>query len=216
MSDIRQTRREKICAHLLDVGGESTLADLHEWSALKLLCTHAPFSELMEGMVEDGLLRWDGTIFSLHSEGRALGESTRAAATAKKGKRKKSDAASDGEAAATPDPLAEPVVEIAAVAEPVAEPVVEIAAVAEPVAEPVAAQVIPAPPVEPVVAADQAAGHSHSHGHDHGHDHGHRDDAGAARPEPTAHARAPRPAPPEPPRGLLSRAKARIKRLLGR
>lgn len=204
MSDIRQTRREKICAHLLDVGGESTLADLHEWSALKLLCTHAPFSELMEGMVEDGLLRWDGTIFSLHSEGRALGESTRAAASAKKGKRKKPDAASDGE------PAAEPVVESAVVA----EPVVEIAAVAEPVAEPVAAQVIPAPPVEPVVAADQAAGHSHSH--DHGHDHGHRDDAEAARPEPPARPRAPRPAPPEPPRGLLSRAKARIKRLLGR
>ena len=204
MSDIRQTRREKICAHLLDVGGESTLADLHEWSALKLLCTHAPFSELMEGMVEDGLLRWDGTIFSLHSEGRALGESTRAAASAKKGKRKKSDGASDGE------PAAEPVVESAVVA----EPVVEIAAVAEPVAEPVAAQVITAPPVEPVVAADQAAGHSHSH--DHGHDHGHRDDAEAARPEPPARPRAPRPAPPEPPRGLLSRAKARIKRLLGR
>jgi hypothetical protein len=183
----------------LDVGGESTLADLHEWSALKLLCTHAPFSELMEGMVEDGLLRWDGTIFSLHSEGRALGESARAAAGAKKGKRKKADAVSDGE------PAAEPVEEVTAAPE----------AVAAPEAEPVVAQT-PAVPVEPTVPADQAAGHSHSHGHDHGHDHGHRDDAEAARPEPPARPRAPRPVTPEPPRGLLSRAKARIKRLLGR
>lgn len=70
--DIKQTRREKVVVRLLEEGGEARLDTLHDWSALKLLCTHQAFSELMEGMVEDGLVRWDGTSFSLHSEGRAL------------------------------------------------------------------------------------------------------------------------------------------------
>ena len=201
MSDIRQTRREKICLHLLDVGGESTLADLHEWSALKLLCTHAPFSELMEGMVEDGLLRWDGTIFSLHSEGRALGESARAAAGAKKGKRKKPEGGSEGGSEAAADDVAAPI------GEPVVEPEPVLVA-----SEPVASEPVAAEP-----AVDQAAGHNHGHGHghDHGHDHGHRDDPEDARPAPPPRPRAPRPVTPEPSRGLLARAKARIKRLLG-
>lgn len=70
--DIKQTRREKVVVHLLENSGEMGLGPLSEWAAVKLLCAHQAFSDLMEGMVEDGLVRWDGSVFSLHSEGRTL------------------------------------------------------------------------------------------------------------------------------------------------
>jgi len=63
--DITVTRREKVQAHLAAAGGSMSMADLHEWSSLKLLCAHQAFSQLMEGMVDDGIVRWDGTTFTL-------------------------------------------------------------------------------------------------------------------------------------------------------
>lgn len=70
--DLTQTRREKIAARLVEQGGSEGMATLHEWSSLKLLCGHQAFSQLMEGMVDEGLVRWDGTTFSLTDEGREL------------------------------------------------------------------------------------------------------------------------------------------------
>lgn len=81
--DITQTRREKIAAHLLAAGGTVSMPDLHEWSSLKLLCGHAAFSQLMEGMVDDNLVKYDGSSFQLLPDGTALAE----VATARKGKR---------------------------------------------------------------------------------------------------------------------------------
>ncbi len=63
--DITETRREKVLAHLRANGGSMGMAELHEWSSLKLLCAHQAFSQLMEGLTDDGLLRWDGTVFTV-------------------------------------------------------------------------------------------------------------------------------------------------------
>ena len=63
--DITETRREKVLAHVRTNGGSMGMAELHEWSSLKLLCAHQAFSQLMEGLTDDGLLRWDGTTFTL-------------------------------------------------------------------------------------------------------------------------------------------------------
>lgn len=70
--DLTLTRRAKIAARLVEQGGSEGMATLHEWSSLKLLCGHQAFSQLMEGMVDEGLVRWDGTAFSLTDEGREL------------------------------------------------------------------------------------------------------------------------------------------------
>ncbi len=198
MSDtILQSRREKICMHLLENGGELTMTALGEWCGLKLLVSHQPLSELLEGMVEDGLLRWDGTSFSLHSEGRALAEKTKAAGGGKKGKKKAADVP----------------------AEPSGEATAEAVAV---VAADAATTVAPPAPVAPP-EADQGHDHGHSHGHSHAHD---REGSGEEQelpPPPRKKASPPPSAAPAAdgktctkPKGILGRIKCRIKKLLGR
>jgi hypothetical protein len=77
--DITETRREKVLAHLKASGGSLAMPELHEWSSLKLLCGHQAFSQLMEGLVDDGHVRWDGTTFVLN-EGVAASTPATAAA----------------------------------------------------------------------------------------------------------------------------------------
>lgn len=203
MSDaLVQTRREKICLHLLEEGGELSMSVLGEWCGLKLLVSHQPLSELLEGMVEDGLLRWDGTSFSLHSEGRALGEQAKAAGA---GKRKK-------KATAPTEASAEP--EVAATAAPVPAP--------PPAAAP--ASVPEVPPSAAPAAAGPAPEDGHDHGHSHGHSHSHEREGNGEEQELPPPRRTPPPAAaptPEPKtctkkRGLFARIKCRIKNLLGK
>ncbi|MFZ5478663.1 MAG: hypothetical protein ACOZNI_17965, partial [Myxococcota bacterium] len=87
MADITETRRKKLLAHLAEEGGQLEIGPLHEWSGLKLLATHKPFSDLMEGLTTDGLVTWDGKVFTITDEGRKV------AATAKKPAAKKKAAA---------------------------------------------------------------------------------------------------------------------------
>lgn len=208
MSDtLLQARREKICLHLLEEGGEESMAVLGEWCGLKLLVSHQPLSELLEGMVEESLLRWDGTSFSLHSEGRALAEKAKATGV---GKRKK-------KAGASPGPAAEAPPETPATATP--EPVVASARVPS---RPAPTAPAPTPAASPA-APDEDRGHGHTH--DHGHSHGHPDEVADDAPPP------PRRSPPpgatgagDPDkkagstqkRGLIARIKCRVKKLLGR
>ncbi len=199
MSTIRQAQHEKICLYLLDNGGEATHSSLGDWVATALHLGAQEFSDLADEMVEEGLLRWDGTTLSLHSEGRALGTKVKSRPSnaagepaAKKGKKKK--------------------VEVAAVP-PAAEPVVA----PEPaVAEPAPAE--PAPQeAAPPVAAEPPPSVEHNHSHGHSHDHGGEREEQA--PPPRARPASPGPeasAGPAPRRGLLARVKCRIKRLLGR
>ncbi len=73
-ADINETRRKKILVHLLEEGGTVAIGPLHDWSGVKLLAAHQAFSQLMEGLTGDGLVGWDGQIFTLTSEGRAVAE----------------------------------------------------------------------------------------------------------------------------------------------
>ncbi|MDP2317441.1 MAG: hypothetical protein Q8P41_31440, partial [Pseudomonadota bacterium] len=96
-ADINVTRRKKLLAYLLENGGTMAIGPLHDWSGLKLLAAHQAFSQLMEGLTSDGLVAWDGTIFTLTDEGRAAAE----AAGKEKGRgRKKKDAEETGDDAA--------------------------------------------------------------------------------------------------------------------
>ncbi len=70
MADITTTRRKKVLAHIAQNGGVMAIGPLHDWSGLKLLAAHQAFSQLMEGLTDDGLLGWDGQIFTLTAEGR--------------------------------------------------------------------------------------------------------------------------------------------------
>lgn len=217
MSMLRETHHEKICLHLLENGGEATHSSLGDWAGTTLGMAKQEFSDLADGMVEEGLLRWDGTTLSLHSEGRALGakvkaqgatepgstsKSDPAAGTPKKGKKKKADPEAKAGRAAV-DPVAEAVVAEAVGVEPAAAALKAAPVVAAPKAAPVVDS--------PVVAPED--GHGHGHSHDHGHDHAHAAPAEQAPPPPRAKSSEPKAAPP---RGLLGRLRCRIKKLLGR
>lgn len=201
MSMLRQTHHEKICLHLLENGGEATHSSLGDWAGTTLGMAKQDFSDLADGMVEEGLLRWDGTTLSLHSEGRALGAKVKAqgvnapgststsdpaAGAPKKGKKKKAEPSAKPADAVESSPRAT-------------------------VVEPAAAAAKAAPVVDLPVAAPED-GHDHGHSHDHGHDHGHTAPE-QAPPPPRAKSSEPKAAPP---RGLLGRLRCRIKKLLGR
>ena len=134
MADITETRRKKLLAHLAEQGGVMPIAELHDWSGLKLLAAHQAFSQLMEGLTGDNLVLWDGKIFTITEEGRKI------AATATKGKKGK---------AAVPAAEAAPVA--------AAAPVVEAA----PVAAPAPIRAVPPPAPEP---DGHDHGHDHDHG----------------------------------------------------
>lgn len=219
MSMLRETHHEKICLHLLENGGEATHSSLGDWAGTTLGMAKQDFSDLADGMVEEGLLRWDGTTLSLHSEGRALGAKVKAQGV-------NAPAVNAPVSTSTSDPAAgAPKKGKKKKAEPGAKPAdaglsarAAVAAVVAPKAAPVAAPVAAAPVAAAPVAAAPVAGasedgHDHGHSHGHGHDHGH---AASAEQEP----RPPRAKPSEPravpPRGLLGRLRCRIKKLLGR
>jgi hypothetical protein len=115
MADINETRRKKLLVYLHQEGGVMAIGPLHDWSGLKLLAAHQAFSQLMEGLTSDGLVTWDGTIFTLTAEGKAAAE----AAGKEKGRGKKKAEGEAAEAVEAAVPVAVPV------AAPVAVPAVE-------------------------------------------------------------------------------------------
>ena len=196
MADINVTRRKKLLAYLHENGGVMAIGQLHDWSGLKLLAAHQAFSQLMEGLTADGLVAWDGTIFTLTADGKAAVE---AAGKEKPRGRKKKEADEEPAEDVVPAPAPAPVV-------PAPAPVVaEAALVAEPAAAPVAAE--PAPAAAP---AEDGHDHGHSHGHSHG---GAREERPPVPPRTTPRKAAPPPPPPKVTVGSF--AKAILRRLLG-
>ncbi len=83
MADINATRRRKLLQHVAANGGAMDIGPLHDWAGLKLLAAHQAFSQLMEGLTDDGLLGWDGKTFTMTDAGRAaIGLEPEAAAPA--------------------------------------------------------------------------------------------------------------------------------------
>ena len=62
--------RKGLLKYLQKQGGASAIGDLHAYSTLRYQAGHQAFSQLMEGLVDDGLVSWDGTSFALTDKGR--------------------------------------------------------------------------------------------------------------------------------------------------
>lgn len=66
-----QTARKGILKQLARNTGSVHIRELHEFSTLRFSRGHQEFSALMEGLVSDGLVLYDGQVFHLTEEGRA-------------------------------------------------------------------------------------------------------------------------------------------------
>jgi predicted transcriptional regulator len=69
----RETARRGLMAFIAKKGGAVPIRELHTHSLLFYQAGHQAFSELMEGLVDDGLVAYDGAaaVFSLTDKGRA-------------------------------------------------------------------------------------------------------------------------------------------------
>lgn len=65
-----QTARKGILKQLARKNGSMHIGELHEFSTLRFSRGHQAFSLLMEGLVGDGLVLYDGAIFHLTDEGK--------------------------------------------------------------------------------------------------------------------------------------------------
>lgn len=63
--------RKGLLKYLQKQGGSAAIGDMHAYSTLRYQAGHQAFSQLMEGLVEEGLVSWDGTSFSLTDAGKA-------------------------------------------------------------------------------------------------------------------------------------------------
>ncbi len=68
--DETQTARKGLLKFLARKGGSSHISELHEHSTLRFAAGHQAFSQLMEGLVADGLVMYDGAVFHLTDAGR--------------------------------------------------------------------------------------------------------------------------------------------------
>ncbi|MSP93407.1 MAG: hypothetical protein EXR79_16705 [Myxococcales bacterium] len=68
-----ETARRGILKQLVRHGGAQPIRELHEFSTLRFGRGHQAFSQLMEGLVESGLVSYDGAVFRLTDEGRKAG-----------------------------------------------------------------------------------------------------------------------------------------------
>jgi hypothetical protein len=64
------TARKGVLKHLARSGGALHIKELHEFSTLRFGRGHQAFSLLMEGLVSDELVAWDGERFLLTDKGR--------------------------------------------------------------------------------------------------------------------------------------------------
>lgn len=64
------TARKGILKQLARNAGSVHIRDLHEFSTLRFARGHQAFSALMESLVGDGLVLYDGQVFHLTDEGR--------------------------------------------------------------------------------------------------------------------------------------------------
>lgn len=70
MSQDLQAARKGLLKHLARQGGACHIRDLHEFSTMRYGAGHQAFSQLMEGLVGDELVTYDGTTFHLTDKGR--------------------------------------------------------------------------------------------------------------------------------------------------
>lgn len=71
MTDANPAARKGLLKYLQKQGGTAPIGDLHAYSTLRYQAGHQAFSQLMEGLVDEGLVSWDGSSFSLTDQGRA-------------------------------------------------------------------------------------------------------------------------------------------------
>lgn len=64
--------RKGLLKYLQKQGGSVHIRDLHEFSTLRFGAGHQAFSQLMEGLVGEELVSYDGTTFHLTDKGREL------------------------------------------------------------------------------------------------------------------------------------------------
>ena len=66
------TARKGILKQLARQSGSVHISELHEFSTLRFGRGHQAFSALMEGLVADNLVLYDGAVFHVTDEGRRL------------------------------------------------------------------------------------------------------------------------------------------------
>jgi predicted transcriptional regulator len=64
--------RKGLLKYLHKQGGSSHITDLHTFSTMRFGAGHQAFSQLMEGLVGEELVSYDGTTFHLTDKGRDL------------------------------------------------------------------------------------------------------------------------------------------------
>lgn len=64
------TARRGVLKQLSRVGGSQHIKELHEFSTLRFGRGHQEFSALMEGLVGEGLVMYDGALFHLTDDGK--------------------------------------------------------------------------------------------------------------------------------------------------
>lgn len=64
--------RKGLIKYLQRQGGNAHISELHTYSTQRYGAGHQAFSQLMEGLVAEELVRYDGTHFHLTDKGRAL------------------------------------------------------------------------------------------------------------------------------------------------
>lgn len=64
--------RKGLLKYLQKQGGSAHITDLHTYSTMRFAAGHQAFSQLMEGLVADELVSYDGTHFHLTDKGRQL------------------------------------------------------------------------------------------------------------------------------------------------
>jgi len=69
-TDSNPAARKGLLQYLQKQGGAATMVYLHSFSKIRYQAGHQAFSQIMEGLVADGLVIFDGTSFSLTEQGR--------------------------------------------------------------------------------------------------------------------------------------------------
>ena len=65
-----QIARKGLLKYLQKQGGFSPIGDLHTYSTMRYGAGHQAFSQLMEGLVGEELVSYDGAVFHLTDKGR--------------------------------------------------------------------------------------------------------------------------------------------------
>ena len=75
LPDNADAAKKGLIKHLARLGGSCSIGDLHAFSTQRFAAGHQAFSALMEWLVADELVLYDGAVFHLTEKGLALSKS---------------------------------------------------------------------------------------------------------------------------------------------